>query len=87
MNAGSEAGNRTAKAIAIADVIAAHDGTSDQAAHLPRKAQLAAARLAGQRPPSSETWNVVVMVLADRERRAAEPVDIDALADLLERMP
>lgn len=71
-----EATARIRKAHAIAEVLAAHGGTADEAATLPLDGQRIAASLAGVRPASEATWACVVALL-----RVSEHVEASAPAE------
>lgn len=64
---------RTTKALALVDILAAHGATAAEARALPPSGRRMAEQLAGVRPGSDTTWQVVVTVLEQRDRCGADP--------------
>ncbi len=70
----TKAQHQARKATLLANVLAAHGATADQAAALPDEGRATAAELAQVTAPSEESWSMVVGILQSREaeqRRAA----------------
>lgn len=59
----SEQDRRIRKAKRLAEVLAAHDATAEQAADLPQPGRAMCAALAGVQVPSERTWATTVALL------------------------
>src|SRR5436190_1545152 len=72
---------RNAKAAKLADLLLLHGASSAEAAALPAESRRTVAALAGVRPPSTMTWELVCEFIACVERARARTPLVERLED------